>query len=74
MTQENSIKFPIQTSLSYIYTTMISGMVHTGGESLLDRLKDVQTCRTTLVSAYILCHLSVMWLQFPIEGRSSKWM
>jgi len=37
---------------------MVSGMVHTGGESLLDRLEDVQTCRTTLALAYVLCYLS----------------
>ena len=39
---------------------MVSGMVHTSGKSLLDRLKNMQTCRTTLASAYILYYLSVM--------------
>jgi len=37
---------------------IMSGTVHTGGESLQDRLKVVQTCGTTLASAYILYHLS----------------
>jgi len=27
----------------------------------LDRLGDVQTCGTTLASAYVLHHLSAMW-------------
>ena len=47
-------------------------MVYTGGESLQDGLKDMQTCRMTLALAYVLCHLFVAWLQFPMEGRSLK--
>jgi len=51
----------------------LSSMVHTGNESLQDGLRDVQTCRTTLASAYMLYCLSVTWLQFPMEEKSSKW-
>ena len=36
------------------------GTVHTRGESLQDGLGDVQTCETTLASAYVLCHLSAI--------------
>jgi len=52
---------------------VLSGVVHTRGESLQDELRDMWTCETTLASAYVLCHLSVAWLQFPIEERSPKW-
>ena len=51
----------------------MSGAVHTGNESPQDGLGDVQTCGTTLASAYMLCCLFVTQLQFPIEGRSLKW-
>jgi len=37
----------------------VSGTVHTRGESPQDGLRDMQTCGTTLASAYMLCHLSV---------------
>jgi len=37
----------------------LSGVVHTGGESLQDRLRDVWTCRITLALAYMLHHLFV---------------
>jgi len=40
----------------------MSGMVHTGGESPQDGLRDVWTHGTILASAYVLCHLSTMWL------------
>ena len=48
-------------------------MVHTRNKSLQDGLGDVQTCGTTLASAYVLYCLSVTWLQFPMEGKSPKW-
>jgi len=48
-------------------------MVHTGGESPQDGLEDIWTCGTTLASAYVLCYLSIAWLQFLMEGRSLKW-
>jgi len=32
-------------------------MVHTGGESLQDGLRDMWTCRTTLALAYVLYYL-----------------
>ena len=47
-------------------------MVHTRGESLRDGLRDVQTCGTTLASAYVLCCLSAMWLQLQKIERSLR--
>ena len=38
----------------------ILGMVHTGSESLQDRLRDIQTCEMILASAYVLCCLSAV--------------
>jgi len=38
---------------------LVSGTVHTRDKSSQDRLGNVQTCETTLASAYILCRLSV---------------
>ena len=58
--------------MNMIYDILLLGMVHTGGKSLWDGLGDVWTCETTLALAYVLHHLSVIWLQFPIEGRSPK--
>ena len=52
---------------------MLSDVVHTGDESLWDSLGDVWTCEITLASAYVLCHLSAMWLQFQIRERSLSW-
>jgi len=42
----------------------MSGVVHTGGESPQDGLRDVQTYRMTLALAYVLHYLSATWLQF----------
>ncbi len=36
----------------------VSGVVHTRDKSLQDWLRDMWTYRTTLASAYVLCHLS----------------
>ena len=47
-------------------------MVHTRDESPQDELRDVWTCRTTLASAYMLCHLSATWSQFQRIGRSLR--
>ena len=60
--------------VDYVSSLMISisGVVHTGGESLQDGLRDVQTYKITLASAYVLHCLSVMWSQFPMKGRSLK--
>jgi len=52
---------------------MLSGIVHTGGESPQDGLGDVWTCGTTLASAYMLCHLSAVWSQLQMKGRSPRW-
>jgi len=51
----------------------VSGAVHTRGESLQDRLRDIWTCRMTLASAYMLYHLSAVWLQLQMIGRSLRW-
>jgi len=45
----------------------------TRGESLRNRLGDVQTSGMTLALAYVLCHLSAAWSQFQIIGRSPRW-
>jgi len=45
---------------------------HWGG-SLQDGLGDEWTCGMTLASAYVLCHLSAMWLQLQIKRRKSEW-
>ena len=47
--------------IGQLLDTAVSGVVHTEGESLQDKLEDVWTCKTTLASAYILCCLSAMW-------------
>ena len=54
-------------------TMLVSDAVHTGDESPQDSLRDVQTCRTILASAYMLCHLSTVWSQFQIRERSLSW-
>jgi len=51
----------------------MSGMVHTGNESLQDGLRDVWTCGTTLASAYVLYCLSAIWSQFQRIERSPRW-
>jgi len=52
---------------------ILSDIVHTGGESLQDGLRDVQTCETTLASAFVLHHLSTTWSQFQIIRGSPRW-
>ena len=52
---------------------VLSGIVHTRGESSQDGLRDMQTYRITLASAYVLYCLSAIWSQFLMEGRSLKW-
>ena len=56
---------------SFIYN-LLSNVVHTGSESLQDRLGDMQTCRMTLASAYMLHCLSATWSQLQIKGRSPR--
>jgi len=46
------------------------GTVHTRGESLQDGLGDIQTHKMTLALAYILYHLSAMWLWFQNRKKS----
>ena len=45
---------------------------HWGG-SPQNGLRDEWTCGTTLASAYVLCHLSTMWLQLQMKKRKSEW-
>jgi len=45
---------------------------HWSGSSQ-NRLRDKQTCGMTLASAYVLHHLSVMWSQLQMMGRSPRW-
>jgi len=45
---------------------------HQGG-SPQNGLRDEWTCRMTLASAYVLCHLSAMWSQLQMKGRKSEW-
>ena len=47
-------------------------MVHTRDESLQDGLGDLQTCKITLASAYVLHYLSTTWSQLQIIGRGPK--
>jgi len=41
-------------------------------EASIVTLRDVWTCKTTLALAYMLYHLSAVWLQFPMKERSPK--
>jgi len=50
----------------------MSGTVHTRNGSLQSELGDVQTCRTTLASAYVLHCLSTTWPQLQMEERSLR--
>ena len=52
---------------------LLSGTVYIRDKSLWDMLKDIQTCRTTLASVYVLGYLSVVWSQLQIKGRSLGW-
>jgi len=54
------------------YYKSVLDIVHTRDESLQDGLRDVQTCGMTLASAYVLHHLSAMWSQLQMIGRSLK--
>jgi len=54
------------------FVQFVSDTVHTRGESPQDWLGDVQTCRTTLSSAYVLYHLSATWSQLQIRERSLR--
>jgi len=58
---------------SLISLIILSGMVHTRVESLQGGLRDVQTHRLTLASAYMLCYLSAMWLRFQRIKKSLRW-
>ena len=48
------------------------GAVHTGGESLQDGLRDIQTYGTTLALAYVLHWLSAVWSQSQKIERSLR--
>jgi len=47
-------------------------MVYTRNENPQSGLRDVQTCRMALASAYVLHHLSATWLQLQMEERSPR--
>ena len=47
-------------------------MVHTGGESPQNRLRDIQICKITLALVYMLCYLSTTWLQLQIRGINPR--
>jgi len=42
------------------------------GESPQDGYRDEQTCGATLASAYMLHHLSAVWSQLQMMGRSLR--
>ena len=67
---KNRNKF-IESLSSYI-TNLISDTVHTGCESLQEGLGDMQTCGMTLALTYMLCHLSIVWLQLQILERNLR--
>jgi len=50
----------------------MSGVVHTRDVSLQSGLRDVQTYRMTLASAYMLHYLSAVWSQLQIDGKSLR--
>ena len=52
---------------------ILSGIFHTGDESLQDDLEDVQICGIILASAYVLHYLFATWLKFQIRERSLSW-
>ena len=51
---------------------MLSDVVHTGGKSPQEGLRNIWTCGMILASAYVLCHLSAMWSQFSDGKKKSK--
>ena len=49
-------------------------VVHTRGKSPQDRLRDVQTCRITLVSAYVLHYLFICYMVTTSDKRKKSEM
>ena len=62
--------FPSPNLNSYI--VFVRHGSHWGG-SPQNGLRDERTCRMTLASAYVLCHLSATWSQLQMKERKSKW-
>ena len=60
------------TRFSLGTNSKVSSLQHWGG-SLQNRLRDEQTCETTLASAYVLRCLSAVWSQLQMKERKSKW-
>jgi len=56
----------------YLYSRTVRHSSHWGG-SLQNRLRDEQTCGTTLASAYVLRHLSAAWSQLWMLEKSPRW-
>ena len=60
-------------NIMLMFLWFLSDMVYTSGKILQDRLRDMQTCRIILASAYVLHCLSATWSQLQIRGRSLRW-
>ena len=73
LTSSTSTSFTFSTFCFLICSLYLSGAVHTGGESLQYGPRDIWTCWITLASAYVLCHLSAIWSQLQMIGRSLRW-
>jgi len=78
-TQDNrgyTTETPSISYISYLYIRLVITFVkhssHRGG-SPQNGLGDERTCGTALASAYVLRHLSAMWLQLQMMGRSPRW-
>ena len=48
-------------------------VVYTKNESLQSWLGNIQTCGVTLALAYMLCYLTIVWLQLQMKERSLRW-
>ena len=70
----NSIQYtyPLRQARFSIAQTIVRHSSH-WGKSPQDGLGNEWTCGTILASAYMLCHLSTIWSQLQIIGRSPRW-
>ena len=51
----------------------ILDVIYTKNESLQSWLGNIQTCGVTLALAYMLCYLTIVWLQLQMKERSLRW-
>ena len=58
--------------LSTLFSHVVRHSSHWGG-SPWNGLGNEWTCGMTLASAYVLCHLSTVWSQLQMMGRSLRW-